>query len=302
MKNLAKFMIASFAALGLVGCSPSSPADVLKAGPESTANFIAEALESGNGTKLCELINQIDPGRCEGLLNSSGLGSKPTPKMQVFFGDAVQYSFTEGNPDWGRYQITLNAMPYNAESGRQWQYQISDTFTSINQPFGVQYDGREIEAGESAEVMPGEYRSKLRVLTDAANWFKHTYKDGEDKFTLSDKALRDMTAIVENRCIEAQKTEAPTKENIRRFTNDDFTAVSIKHLDKCENIGKESILSMTPNNVTWSVASSYEVKGFRMIPFWGKQNREFTIRQGFTSNWKYENGKWTKEDYDFYGS
>jgi hypothetical protein len=39
-----------------------------------------------------------------------------------------------------------------------------------------------------------------------------------------------------------------------------------------------------------------------MIPFWGKQNREFTIRQGFTSNWKYENGKWNQEDYDFYGS
>jgi hypothetical protein len=165
----------------------------------------------------------------------------------------------------------------------------------------VKYDGQEIEAGESAEVMPGEYRSKLVVRTDAANWFKHSYKDGEDKFTLSDKALRDMTTIVENRCIEAQKTEAPTKENIRRFAGDDFTVVSITQLDKCENIGKESILSMTPNNVMWSANSTYEVKGYKMIRFWGKQNRDFTVRQGFTSNWKYENGKWNQEDYDFYG-
>jgi hypothetical protein len=301
MKSLVKLLTVSLAAFTLTACAPSSPADVLKAGPETTANFIAEALESGNGTKLCELINQIDPGRCEGLLNSSGLGSKPTPKIQAFFGDAVQYSFTEGNPDWGRYQITLNALPYNGESGRQWQYQISDSFASINQPFGVKYDGQEIEAGESAEVMPGEYRSKLVVRTDAANWFKHSYKDGEDKFTLSDKALRDMTTIVENRCIEAQKTEAPTKENIRRFAGDDFTVVSITQLDKCENIGKESILSMTPNNVMWSANSTYEVKGYKMIRFWGKQNRDLTVRQGFTSNWKYENGKWNQEDYDFYG-
>lgn len=301
MKSLVKLVSISLALFTLTGCAPSSPEDVLKAGPEATANFIAEALESGNGTKLCELINVIEPGGCKGILDSAGLGSKPTPKIKASFGGAVEYIFTEENPDLGRYFISLNAGPFETEAGRQWQYRIADNFNSISKPFGIKYDGKQLGPEASTLIMPGEYRSRVEVLTDSANWFTYELVNGEDRFKITDKAVSDMNEIVVNRCQDAQKTEAPTKSNIERFTDDGFTLVSITQIDNCQNLGTESLAQMTPYDMTWSAASSYEVKGYKMIRFWGKQNRDFTLRQGFSSNWNYRNGKWKQEDYDFYG-
>jgi hypothetical protein len=299
VKYLTKLALAALTIIGLSGCAPSNPEDVLKAGPETTANYIADALASGDGEKLCILINQVESGRCEGLFDSVGLAQKPEPKIEAQFAGAVEYTFEGENSEWGSYLINFVAIPYKTESGSGWQYRFAERLPSIENVFGIKYDGQTVEANATAFVMPGSHKDKVEVLTDSANWFSYDEKNRE--FKVTDKAIDEMTEIVTSRCIEAQKTEAPTKENIRRFADENFRLTSITQIDNCKNLGEESIMQMTPTNMTWSVASSYEIKGYETIRFWGDLKQEFTVRQGFSSNWSYQQGKWVKEDYDFYG-
>lgn len=302
MKKLAKFMIASLAVLGLVGCSPSNPADVLKAGPESTASFIADALASGDGAKLCEISNLIEPGSCEEILSSEGLGSKPTPSIIVspIVADAVRYTFAGESEDSRRYEVVLSAVPYRTESGDNWKYEIDVNISRESQAFGVEYDGISVAPLEEFRVMPGKFGSKLKVLEDSAAWFKHSVENGADRFTVTDKATKHISEAVMTRCVAASSAAAPSASDLDELTNSSFVLVSVKPQSKCQSSEWNDGGEFAPDNLRWDVYSTYLVTGYEDWGWLGKPKVEFTLQHKFYSTWKYENGEWIQEDFDFF--
>lgn len=303
MKSLVKLLTVSLAAFTLTACAPSSPADVLKAGPETTANFIAEALESGNGTKLCEISNLIEPGSCEEILSSEGLGSKPTPSIIVspIVADAVRYTFSGESDDLSRYEVVLSAVPFKTESGDNWKYEIDVDISQQSQVFGVEYDGISVAPLEEFWVMPGNFRSKLKVLEDSAGWFKHSVENGSDQFKVTDKATKYISETVMARCVAASSASAPDAADLDELTNSSFVLVSLKPQSKCQSSEWNDDVVFAPDNLRWDVYSTYLVAGYEDWGWLGKPKVEFTLKHTFFSTWKYENGEWIQEDFDFYG-
>lgn len=302
MKTIAKILITALGLLSLAACSASSPADVLKAGPESTANFIAEALKSGDGTKLCELENLISPQSCEGYLDSEGLSEKPTAEIVVspLLPDAVKYTFKGDHEESGLFSVALEAVPYVTEVGKSWKYEIDVSIGRESQPFGAEYDGKTFAPLEEFWVMPGKFRSKLKVLEDSAGWFKHSFADGTDQFTVTDKATKYISETVMARCVAASSAGAPDTSDLDEFTNSSFVLGSVKPQSECQSSEWNDDWEFAPDNLRWDAYSTYLVTGYEDWGWLGKPKVEFTLQHKFYSTWKYENGKWTQEDFDFY--
>lgn len=299
--KLAKLFLTTTVVLFLMGCAPATPTDVLKAGPESTANFIAETLEKGEGSKLCDLSNQIASGSCEFFFDSKGLGSKPNPEVTVspIVEDAVQYRFEGHGSQSGSYAIIFSAVPFKTESGQNWDYKIDIRLPELSYPFGAKYRGTEISPNESVKIMPGEFRSDLEVFKDKSGWFDYSFENDEDRFTFNSAKYSELMEAVRARCISATKSSTPDEAALKQVSSSSFKLKSITVSSECESDSSNSVESITMENIRIDYATTYQVKGYEDWGWLGKPPVNFDLTRKFYSIWTLVDGAWTEEKSEF---
>ncbi len=171
-------LLVGFISWLLISQSPLSNAEVLKKGPDATADRIASILEKGDGTGFCEIFTLIG-GKCNNILDSKGLGSLKRGVMpNPLDSTSIVYSF-DSKKNFGYNDVNatvgLVATPIETESGKTWTYQISyQGFPNLSFALPTSLGGKSLKQNKTYDAMPGAAPDDLLIEKDVTGTLKET--------------------------------------------------------------------------------------------------------------------------------